>query len=96
MPPLKMDSRMGQLRYVDRRGKIVVLSGRLGFLHERRFADALLTGWGHDFEIRVKGGMWHPLTETPEEVANKLFHDPLSRRRLLRLAERPDYVLKGK
>lgn len=95
MARLKMDGRNGALRYVDRRGKARSQGGRLSYLYGRVFADALLTGWGHDFEIRVAGGAWHRLTDTPEEVAAMLASHPLSRRRLARLAKRSDYVLRA-
>lgn len=96
-PPFKVDGRHGAvLRYRARDGRMRVTSGRRTFVYGRVFVDALLTGQaapGEPYEMRVtKDGPWHKLTLTPEEAAAALAADRLARRRLARLARRPDYV----
>lgn len=95
-PPFKVDGQAGAaLRYVDRRGKRRYKTGRRSFLYGRVYVDALLTGWGHDFEMRVThDGPWHRLALPPEQAARQLEAHPLSRARLRRLQRRPDYVLR--
>lgn len=91
--PFKVNSTTATLRYTDRRGQQRVVSGRRHYLIGRIVCDAVLTGWGHDFEMRLhRTGPWHPVRITPDEAAAYLASHPLTRGRLKILRARPDYT----
>lgn len=92
-PPFQINGRGGTLRYTDKRGKRRVVSGRRHYLYGRTYVDALLTGWGTDFEMRVShAGPWHPLRLTPAEAEQLLAANRLARGRLRTLQRRSDYT----
>lgn len=95
-PPFVVNGQNGaRLRFIDRRGKRQVRTGRRSFLYGRIYVDALLTGHGSEFEMKVTpDGPWHRLALPPEQAVAALSKHPLSRGRLRRLRARPDFVLK--